>query len=569
MSFKSSDRRRLSESQEIFNQPSRVMKILVAVALMIVVIMNVGYVLPAPTPGNLETSAPTEAQSILRFEAEADAHVEENNPRANAGAAPDLEVIRANSQSAESYLRFTVSGISGPIQNVRLRVYSTTETAEDGPALYVTEDTWKETEITWADRPPRAGSKSGDQTLVRRHSWVEYDVTALVTGDGTYSFVLVGDSQEGLRFSSRESINGPELIITLASATPTPTSASTPAGTATAGAGNALTFTANADAHVIQASPGTNHGTSTDLQAAGDADAAQIPYIRFTVSGVSGIHDPVRSAKLRVFITKGSNDGPAVHFADSNWNEAGENGITWTVQPARLSGSMDNKETVAENSWVEYDVTAAVTGNGTYTFALVADSQEEVRFSSREGTSPPQLVVTTGLTAPTPTPKPVSRVSSGEVILVGAGDIATCDGNEDELTAQLLDDILGTVFTTGDNAYVDGSYSEYIDCYDPTWGRHKSRTKPSPGNHEYNTSGAAGYFQYFNNIPSYYAYELGSWRIYALNSEIDASASSPQVAWLEEDLTANPSQCVLAYWHQPRWSSGIKNGSQANMQTIW
>jgi len=199
----------------------------------------------------------------------------------------------------------------------------------------------------------------------------------------------------------------------------------------------------------------------------------------------------------------------------------------------------------------------------------VADSGDEVIFSSREGTEAPQLIVTTGLAAPTPSPRPVIQVSPDDVILVGAGDIATCDRDEDELTAQLLDNIPGTVFTAGDNAYLDGSYSEYINCYDATWGRHTDRTKPSPGNHEYNTSGAAGYFQYFNNVPSYYAYDLGSWRIYALNSEINVSDTSDQVKWLEEDLAANPNQCVLAYWHTPRWSSGAKNGSRADMQTLW
>ncbi len=168
---------------------------------MIVVIMNVGYVLPAPTPSNVATSAPTEMTSSLTFKVEADAHVKEDNPTANAGVSPDLEVIRATGQSAESYLRFTVTGISGAIQNVRLRVYSTTETAKDGPALYITDNSWAETEITWESRPPRASTKSGDQALIRRHSWVEYDVTALVTGDGTYSFVLVGDSEEGLLFA--------------------------------------------------------------------------------------------------------------------------------------------------------------------------------------------------------------------------------------------------------------------------------------------------------------------------------------------------------------------------------
>jgi hypothetical protein len=110
---------------------------------------------------------------------------------------------------------------------------------------------------------------------------------------------------------------------------------------------------------------------------------------------------------------------------------------------------------------------------------------------------------------------------------------------------------------------------QYINCYDPTWGRHKERTKPSPGNHEYLTSGAAGYFQYFSNIPSYYAYDLGSWRIYALNSEIDVSEGSPQVTWLKADLASNPAQCVLAYWHRPRWSSGSNHGSNEDYQDLW
>jgi hypothetical protein len=147
------------------------------------------------------------------------------------------------------------------------------------------------------------------------------------------------------------------------------------------------------------------------------------------------------------------------------------------------------------------------------------------------------MPIATTSPSPTATQTPtVEPTSPGSVVLVGAGDIANCNRSQDEQTAQLLDSIPGTVFTAGDNAYVDGTYTEYINCYDQNWGRHKSRTKPSPGNHEYLTSGAAGYFQYFNNIPSYYAYDLGAWRIYALNSEIDVSLSSPQVAWLANDL---------------------------------
>ena len=93
--------------------------------------------------------------------------------------------------------------------------------------------------------------------------------------------------------------------------------------------------------------------------------------------------------------------------------------------------------------------------------------------------------------------------------------------------------------------------------------------KPVPGNHEYLTSGASGYFQYFNNIDSYYAFNLGSWRVYALNSEVDVSAGSEQVKWLQADLAANPTQCVLALWHKPRWSSGKNHGSDTTFQTLW
>jgi acid phosphatase type 7 len=161
------------------------------------------------------------------------------------------------------------------------------------------------------------------------------------------------------------------------------------------------------------------------------------------------------------------------------------------------------------------------------------------------------------------------QASAATVVLVGAGDIASCGNSNDESTAKLLDNTSGTVFTAGDNVYPDGTYSQFTNCYHPTWGRHKSRTKPAPGNHDYNTSGASGYFKYFSNVSSYYAYNLGDWRIYALNSQIDVSATSAQVRWLKNDLAANPKRCVLAYWHHPRWSSGSRYGSNSKYQILW
>ena len=163
------------------------------------------------------------------------------------------------------------------------------------------------------------------------------------------------------------------------------------------------------------------------------------------------------------------------------------------------------------------------------------------------------------------------------MVLVGAGDIAACAASGDEATADLLDTIDGTVFTLGDNVYENGTAAEFQRCYDPTWGRQRDRTLPVPGNHDYNTPGAAGYFGYFGAAagdPStgYHATDLGTWRIYVLNSNCAAiggcDAGSAQERWLRDDLAANPRRCVLAMWHHPRFSSG-QHGNISATQALW
>jgi len=160
------------------------------------------------------------------------------------------------------------------------------------------------------------------------------------------------------------------------------------------------------------------------------------------------------------------------------------------------------------------------------------------------------------------------------VVLVGAGDIADCGSGGDEATALLLDGISGTVFTAGDNAYDDGTAQEFADCYAPSWGRHRARTRPSPGNHDYNTAGAAPYYAYFgaNAGPAgvgYYSYDLGTWHIVSLNSNIAMSAGSAQEQWLRADLAAAAgASCVLAYWHHPRFSAGT-HGNSTSVGPLW
>jgi hypothetical protein len=157
-----------------------------------------------------------------------------------------------------------------------------------------------------------------------------------------------------------------------------------------------------------------------------------------------------------------------------------------------------------------------------------------------------------------PPPEPTSAT------LVGAGDIAT-SGSADEATAKLVRSIPGTVFTTGDNAYESGTDTEFNNLYHPTWGTERARTKPSVGNHEYGTTDASGYFNYFGAAAGergkgYYSYDRGDWHIVALNSQCASSDSScdhtSQLTWLKNDLAANPKKCTMAYFHHALFSSG-------------
>lgn len=190
----------------------------------------------------------------------------------------------------------------------------------------------------------------------------------------------------------------------------------------------------------------------------------------------------------------------------------------------------------------------------------------------------------TRIATPAPATRPASPGNGGAVtaeapaVLVGAGDIASCASTGDEATAALLDAIPGTIFTTGDNAQDDASAADFNDCYDPSWGRFKARTRPAPGNREYSVAGAAPYYDYFGQAagePSkgYYSYDLNRyWHAIVLNSNCaevgGCSAGSQQYQWLEQDLRDNRTSNIVAYWHHPRFSSGTY-GNMEFMNSVW
>lgn len=176
---------------------------------------------------------------------------------------------------------------------------------------------------------------------------------------------------------------------------------------------------------------------------------------------------------------------------------------------------------------------------------------------------------------PTPTDS-----TSAAVVFSGAGNIATCGTNNDELTAQLLDDLPGYVFALGDQVIPRGNAdSAYTACYEPSWGRHKSRTYAVLGNHEYGTGSADGTFRYFGQrsgdaSQGYYSFDLGAWHVIVLNDNIDyvpLGAGSAQDAWLQADLAANTKKCTIAMFHQPYYLSSNTPGFtvRPTRRSVW
>ena len=220
--------------------------------------------------------------------------------------------------------------------------------------------------------------------------------------------------------------------------------------------------------------------------------------------------------------------------------------------------------------------TATLTEPGTYVLRLTADDGAKSAFD--------EMTVTVNF------------------VLTGAGDVApNCVAGDStanaQATATLLDGLPGPVFTLGDNSYVDGTAQQFATCYEPTWGRHKARTRPVTGNHDYNTPGATGYYDYFNGVlpggqsgpagdrsKGYYSYNVGNWHIVVLNSECPTTAPTPpqqvwlvngctagstQEQWLRDDLANSPTNNIIAMWHRPRYSSSSDDAAHAYTQPLW
>jgi acid phosphatase type 7 len=307
-------------------------------------------------------------------------------------------------------------------------------------------------------------------------------------------------------------------------------------------------FVVAGDAYVSAGAPGKNFGRVRVLRV-GRRPLSRA-YLRFDLTKLSGV--TISKATLRLnSLSSGGRFG--IQLAGNRWNER-----KITIRNAPRPGRRIVWPVGASRGLLSIDVTNVVKAGKQVTFVLDAP-KGAIRFGSRESSTPPRLDLQYSAT------------------LIAAGDVGYCGQPYDEATASVIKGIPGTVAALGDLAYEQGTAAEFASCYQPSWGAFKNRTRPAPGNHEYETAGASGYYGYWgsqagNPAQGWYSYDLGAWHIIALNSECQfvggCFAGSPEETWLRADLAAHPRACTLAYWHEPLFSE-YQGSSEADKLPFW
>ena len=403
------------------------------------------------------------------------------------------------------YLRFDPEGLTGVVTAATLRLFATVTTNIGVQVRSVADTTWTETGITSANAPPMGASVAATTAPLTAGSWVEADVTSLVKGNGLLSMALTTTDKTAAVFASRETgANAPQLVV--ATAPPDITSPAVPQGvSATATSARQVDVAWQATTDDVGVAGYTLYRTGVPLTTVGGA--------------VTSYADTTVSPSTTYTYTIDAFDAAGNHSAQSDAASA--------TTPAASS-----------------DPVIAAAGD------IACD--------------------------------PASSYFNG-----GAGKPPYCDeqGTSDILAAGGFAGVL----PLGDEAYECGGYTAFQQSYGPSWGRVNGITHPVPGNHEYltasNSTGtgcsskadAAGYYAYFGSAagdPSkgWYSFDVGPWHLVALNGECafvgGCGTGSPQEVWLKNDLAAHPSSCTLAYWHEPRFSSGL-SGNHPSYGAFW
>lgn len=351
-------------------------------------------------------------------------------------------------------------------------------------------------------------------------------------------------------------------------------------------------YTGTRDTSLSENAPTTLHGSNATLYADGDEPSGSgrdiSALIRWELSSIpSG--SIIDAVTVTVRVNNATTNTYPLYALTRDWSEGS---ATWQKATSTTGWEVAGAKGVSDRNGT---VLGSLTASGTGTYSITFNSAGLARVQQWVDTPASNFGIILASTSNTDGVDLASREAStvsyrpklsvtyrppggaGDPILLAAGDIGNCGTSADTETGRLLDQLPGTIAVLGDIAYSSGTASEFANCFDPVWGRHKSRMRPSPGNHEYITSGASGYYGYFGALaadPSkgYYSYDLGNWHIVVLNSNCSAvggcGAGSPQEQWLRQDLAAHPRACTLAYWHHPRFSSG-DHGNNTAVQPLW
>jgi chitodextrinase len=312
----------------------------------------------------------------LKFPVNADTYVSADFPTVDYGAATVLRVD--GTPDTRTYLRFNVKGLADlPITRARLMVYAANKSDVGIKAFAISDNEWDETKMNFKSAPP-LGDQLASSGPITIPGWVTLDVTPYVTGAGTYSFAFTTEGKAVLSFPSREvRTNVAKLVLDIQNN----------GQAASAVIPSTVTFNPLADSYVNEEKPETNYGSSPFLRA--DSFPDLHTYLRFSVNKLNGF--PIVRARLRVYVNSFSNSGLNLQLVpDSTWDEKT---INFNNAP-ELGSIIATTPPVSAETWVEFDVTTSLRGEGIYSFAITTASHKAIGFSSLESdVNMPQLII--------------------------------------------------------------------------------------------------------------------------------------------------------------------------------
>lgn len=554
------------------------------------------------------------AAADTTFAPSADAQVKSSSPTTNYGSDAGLRLRQGtpdNTITYRTYLKFTVTGLTGSVTTAKLRLYVTDASNDGGTAFLAGNDfstggAWTESGLTWSNAPGASSGPLGSAGSVATGTWAEFPVTLALTGNATYTFLLTTASSDSAIFSSKEGGNAPQLVVTTGAGSATPPSNTNPpliSGTTQVGS----QLTANPGSwsgtgpitYAYQWQRCTTPGSCQPIANAigqtyilAAADQGTTTRVRVTATGAVAPPGVALSAEVGP-ITAVSQQTPPVNTQSPSISGSAQQGSILTANPGQWSGTGPIAFTY---QWRRC--------SGATCADIVGETQQTHLLDASDVSKTIQLRVTATGAVPPPGVAysaqvgPVAPFSGGgDVVLMTAGDIA-CDptsssfnggnGTSSSCRQKATSDLLvaanpDAVLPLGDLQYENAKLSDFTASYDPSWGRVFAKTYPVVGNHEYQTSGASGYYDYWNrtgqdkghrSAKGYYSFDLGGWHIVVLNSNCSqaggCSAGSAQQQWLRADLQTHPAPCTIAAWHHPRFntsSSGLKTNGAT--QALW